>query len=140
MIKEIKSDDNIFKGVSMHYGFEGEEIRDLPKESKAFNNSKSIGELTVGVTLQGYEDLKESLNDIETQLDRIIEKQNKINKCNSMSPKKSAYETMTAYANPTSPYPSTHNKSFVNIPKYDIEEIADELSKYIKEKRKYNGV
>ena len=90
-----------------HHGSYGEELYDLPKEAKALSNSKSIGELTVGVTLQGYEDLKESLNDIEAQLDRITEKQNKINKCNSMSPKKSAYETMTAYANPTSHYPTT---------------------------------
>ena len=51
-----------------------EELYDLPKESKVFNNSKNIGELTVGVTLQGYEDLKESLNDIEAQIDRIIAK------------------------------------------------------------------
>ena len=55
-------------------GSYGEELYDLPKEAKALNNSKSIGELTVGVTLQGYEDLKESLNDIEAQIDRIIAK------------------------------------------------------------------
>ena len=81
------SRSGIFEGGCMRHGSDGEELYDLPKEAKAFYNSKSVGELTVGVTLQGYEDLKESLNDIESQLDRIIEKQNKINKCNSMSPK-----------------------------------------------------
>ena len=80
-----------------------EELYDLPKEAKAFNNSKSIGELTVGVTLQGYEDLKESLNDIESQLDRIIEKQDKIKG---------------------------------NEKKQSVEELVDEMSKYINTRKK----
>ena len=132
--------DNGFRGVTMNFGDCGEESYDLPKEAKAFNNSKSIGELTVGVTLQGYEDLKESLNDIEAQLDRIIKKQNKINKCNSMSQGMQPYMNAFGTQNPTSPCPSTPNKSFVNIPKYDIEGIVEEMSKYINEKRKSSGV
>lgn len=121
-------------------GSYGEELYDSPKESKVFNNSKSMGELTVGVTLQGYEDLKESLNDIESQLDRIIEKQKKINKCNSMSQGMQPHMNAFGTQNPTSPHPNTPNKSFVNFPKFDIEEIANELSKYINKKNKECGI
>lgn len=63
---EVKG-DNTFKGVTMHYGFsegkQGEELIDLPKGATISN-----------YTLKGYEDLKETLNDIESQLDRIIAK------------------------------------------------------------------
>ena len=70
------SKGGIFNGTKAVYydGSSGEELYDFSKDAKALSNSKSIGELTVGVTLQGYEDLKESLNDIEAQIDRIIAK------------------------------------------------------------------
>lgn len=38
---------------------------------------KKVGELSVGLKLDGYEVLKTQLNDIEAQLDRIIKKMEK---------------------------------------------------------------
>ena len=55
--------DDGFRGVTMNFGDCGEELYDLPKGATISN-----------YTLKGYEDLKETLNDIESQLDRIIAK------------------------------------------------------------------
>jgi len=41
-------------------------------------SKKSIGELTIDVSVKGYEKTKQQLRNIEATLDRIIEKQEKI--------------------------------------------------------------
>ena len=66
MKREIKNNGGA-ECMTMCYGLsegeQGEELIDLPKGATISN-----------YTLKGYEDLKETLNDIESQLDRIIAK------------------------------------------------------------------
>lgn len=49
--------------------------RKIPMPDVKAHKSSAIGELEVTVELKGYDKIKQQLNDIESQLDRIIEKQ-----------------------------------------------------------------
>ena len=95
-----------------------------------------LEDLTINVKMSGYDEVKQKLNGIEAQIDRILAKKKRLCSLpNAMCGGTTINQGIAIQPEPLKPYPinEQHTINLYNLsPDKDIKKLADELCMYMK--------